>query len=289
MTEKLRDNFCVLIVSHGRAGRVTTLNTLKKCGYTGQWYIVVDDLDEQQEEYKRIYGAEHVVVFDKHKYAEKTDSVDNFHDLRSVVYARNAVWGIARKLGFRYFLMLDDDYSSFEWRYLKDNNTKLGVKSLANADAAFEMVLQFLDSGLDCVALAQGGDFIGGAKNADVVRKKLDRKIMNTFFCDIEKEFHFLGIFNDDVNTYIDHGVRGKLFLTIWDLSIHQEQTQSNKGGLTDIYLNYGTFVKSFYSVIVQPSVAHIAMMQCAHSRIHHVIKWNNCAPKLISDRWKKK
>ena len=32
--------------------------------------------------------------------------------------------------------------------------------------------------------------------------------------------------------------------------SLLQKETQSNSGGLTDIYLELGTYVKSFYSVI---------------------------------------
>lgn len=285
----LRKDFCVFILSHGRADNVATLKILQRFNYSGPWFIVIDDLDEQQVEYKRIFGDEHVIVFDKRKAALITDAVDNFHDLRSVVYARNELWNIARRLGFRYYLMLDDDYKTLDWRFLKNHGKTLGEQAVQNLDLAFEAILEFLDSGPDYVALAQGGDFLGGATNEKVVQRKLPRKIMNTFFCDTQKEFRFLGIFNDDVNAYVDGGMRGKVFFTLIDLAITQAPTQQNDGGLTDIYLDYGTYVKSFYSIIIQPSAIKINMMGDKFRRVHHMVKWNNCVPKILSDRWKKK
>ncbi len=47
----MRNDFAVLILSHGRADRVYTIPTLRKGGYTGKIYIVVDNEDEQQDEY----------------------------------------------------------------------------------------------------------------------------------------------------------------------------------------------------------------------------------------------
>ena len=46
----MRDDFAVFILSHGRAKEQITLNSLLNAGYTGKWYIIVDDLDEQKDE-----------------------------------------------------------------------------------------------------------------------------------------------------------------------------------------------------------------------------------------------
>lgn len=43
---------------------------------------------------------------------------------------------------------------------------------------------------------------------------------------------------------------KGDLFFTYVPCSLNQKQTQSNKGGMSDLYLDSGTYVKSFYSVI---------------------------------------
>jgi hypothetical protein len=62
------------------------------------------------------------------------------------------------------------------------------------------------------------------------------------------------------------------------------------KKGLTDIYLDLGTYVKSFYSVICCPSCVTVSMMGGTKKtmRLHHNVSWNNCTPKIISDKYKK-
>ena len=72
------------------------------------------------------------------------------------------------------------------------------------------------------------------------------------------------------------------------EFSGQQMPTQQNGGGLTDIYLDLGTYVKSFYSVIYAPSCVKIKMMGVAERRFHHSIKWNNAVPKIINQKFKK-
>ena len=42
----MRDDFCVFVLTHGRADNVITARTLKRHGYTGKTFFVVDDQDE---------------------------------------------------------------------------------------------------------------------------------------------------------------------------------------------------------------------------------------------------
>ena len=58
-------------------------------------------------------------MFDKLEISKEFDTYDNFSDRRTIVYARNACFKIAKKLGYRYFLQCDDDYESFEYRFEK--------------------------------------------------------------------------------------------------------------------------------------------------------------------------
>lgn len=282
----LRDNFCVFILTHGRSDRVYTYKTIRKEGYTGPVFFVVDNEDEQANEYIRRYGDDSVIIFDKAARAEKTDVADTVKDHRSVIYARNECFDIAKRLGYRYFLELDDDYTDFQYRY--EGNGKLLIKSANNLDDIFEAMLCFLDvSGALTVAFAQGGDMIGGI-NAGNFRKGLLRKAMNTFFCDTEKPFEFVGRINEDVNTYVLLGSQGKLMFTYTPFMITQKQTQSNAGGWTEVYLERGTYVKSFYSVIINPSAVKIAEMGDKHKRVHHSVNWDKCVPQILSERWKK-
>ena len=110
---------------------------------------------------------------------------------------------------------------------------------------------------------------------------------MNSFFCSTDRPFKFVGRINEDVNTYVQNGTIGDLFFTIPILSLTQKITQSNKGGL-EIYLDKGTYIKSFYSVMFTPSAVKIALMGDKHIRLHHRVTWNNAVPKIIDEQYKK-
>ena len=281
----MRDDFAVFILSHGRADKIKTLHSLEKGNYTGKTFIVIDNEDETAEEYYKLYG-ERVIMFDKLEIAKRFDTGDNFNERRTIVYARNACFDLAEKLGLKYFLELDDDYKSFQFRHIKGN--KLMVTECRQLDRLFKRMIDFLEeSKALTVAFAQGGDFIGGA-NSGTFKKKLLRKAMNTFFCKTENRFNFLGRINEDVNTYTSLGSKGKLLLTVTDVCITQVQTQKNGGGMTDVYLDSGTYLKSFYSVMYSPSCVKIGVMGDSSLRIHHHVYWNNCTPKILNERWKK-
>lgn len=282
---KFRDDFAVFILSHGRAENIITIPTLRRCGYTGKIYIIIDNLDGQIDIYKKKYG-DNVIVFNKEEESKKSDTFDNEKDLRIVLYARNICHKIASDLGLTYFLELDDDYTTFQFRYAEDD--KLKATNCKHLDSVFNSFIDFLDiSGALTVAMAQGGDYLGGV-NSTVFKKELTRKAMNSFFCRTDRPFRFSGKINEDVNAYITLGSQGKLFFTVGKIELEQETTQKNEHGLTDVYLKYGTYVKSFYSVMCMPSAAKISLMGATDKRIHHAICWENCTPKIISSKYKK-
>lgn len=282
----MNDNFAVFILSHGRPNNVITLNTLKKCGYTGKWYIVIDNEDSTADEYYKNFGEEHVIMFDKLQIAQTFDTADTFNDRKTIVYARNACFDIANKLGIKYFLELDDDYTGFMHRYIEGQ--QLRSKITTRLDDIFTMMIDFLNStGALTVAFVQGGDLIGGLDNNNF-HKKILRKAMNSFFCDVDKPFKFLGRVNEDVNTYTLLGQQGKLIMSISEFMLNQKQTQSNAGGMTSTYLDNGTYVKSFYSVMYSPSCVKVAAMGDKHMRMHHQVKWECCTPKILSQKYKK-
>lgn len=280
------DDFAVFILTHGRPDNVITYASLQKHGYTGRVYLIVDNEDKAIDEYLRIYGDK-VIVFDKLAAAETTDAGDNFDNRRSVLYARNASFEIAQSLGLRYFLQLDDDYKQFVWKFTSDLVYK--EKPVKSLDRLFaEMIRYYQRIPAATIALAQNGDFIGGGKGSGGAKVATKRKAMNTFFCSTERPFEFMGRLNDDVNTYVAHGNRGKLLLTVFNAAIIQMQTQQNTGGLTAAYLDYGTYVKSFYTVMYCPSCVKVSEMGDKHRRIHHKIRWNNAVPCIVGEQWRK-
>lgn len=278
--------FGVFILSHGRADNVKTFNTLKKQGYTGKIYIILDNEDETRNRYEELFGRDNVIVFDKKKYFDLSDTADN-SGIRSIVLpARNACHDIAKNIGLTHFLELDDDYVSFQYRYPEDN--KLKIIEYKNLDKAFESTLDFLDlSGAITVAFAQGGDFIGGVESGNF-KKGLLRKAMNSFFCRTDKPFKFYGRINEDTSMYVVLGNRGEKIFTITCAMVEQTRTQKSAGGLTDAYLDMGTYRKSFYSVMYAPSSVKVSAMGDSHKRIHHFVNWNACAPMILSQKYKK-
>lgn len=278
--------FAVFVLTHGRPDNVLTVESFRAAGYTGRIYLVIDDEDECGDEYRALYG-DSVIVFSKDAVEETFDVADTQRDRRAVVYARNAVAGIARDLGLDYFLQLDDDYTSFRFRRFVVS-TAPTIKILPGGmDGIVEAMLTFLDeSGAATVAFSQGGDHLSGVYRE--LRLGLLRKAMNSFFVRTDRPVEFLGRINEDVNTYVVRGGRGDLFFTVMGVQLEQLRTQANPGGMTDIYLDGGTYVKSFYTVMMAPSCVRVTLLKSVHRRFHHEIRWDKAVPKILSPRHRK-
>ena len=276
-------DYAVIIPTHGRYDRVFTIDSLRKSGYTGDIYLLCDDEDKQLEQYKEKYGDK-VIVFSKDEYIGKFDKMDNFGNKACVVYARNAMWDAARSVGLTHFAVLDDDYTSIKCRITPDGGYH--GKLMKNTDGVFAAYINFLKtSGVDTVCFAQGGDYIGGKDNNKVNNGfKVSRKMMNLYFFSADKPIEFKGTINEDLTSSVTEGQRGKIILTSLMNSLVQKETQSNAGGLTEIYLELGTYVKSFYSVMAAPSCVKVALMGDKQMRLHHAVTWKNAVPKIIRE-----
>ena len=282
----MRNDFAVFILTHGRADNVVTLKSLLRGGYTGRWYMVIDNEDSDAEKYRENFGKDHVIMFNKQEAYDRADTMDNFNNHRAIIYARNESFRIAKDLGLTYFLMMDDDYKEIDFRYA--DGKKLAAKLVRNLDRIFEDMLKFLDaSGAATVAFAQGGDFVGGLDGGNF-KKRILRKAMNSLFCRIDRPIDFRGTMNEDVTTYTTFGSRGRLFFTLCDICVIQLPTQSLDGGMTEAYLETGTYVKTFYSVMAMPSCIKVSMMYSKHRRIHHRIDWECCVPKILNEKYRK-
>jgi len=284
--EKHKD-FCVFILTHGRPDKVRTFKTLRDNGYDGPLFLIIDNEDKKSEEYYEKFGRENVIMFDKLAVSETVDEMDNFSDRRAIVYARNACFDIAEQLGLKYFLQLDDDYTSFKYRM---NDKYEHPKSCPNIrrtlGKAIYTTLEFYKSiPAASIAFSQGGDWFGGGKNFG---REPKRKCMNTFFCSTERRFKFIGRINEDVNTYTWFQSQGNLFFTIPLIQVDQVQTQASSGGMTDLYLNQGTYIKSFYTIICSPNCVTIEMMGRTNRRIHHKVNWTTAVPCVIGQEHKK-
>lgn len=277
--------FAIFILSHGRPDNIRTLDMLNRCGWTGKTYIVIDDEDKRADEYFARYG-DMVLQFNKKEVADRIDDADTSGDRRAIIYARHASQTMAKELGYDYLLQLDDDYPDLRYRFVK--NGVLTSFRVKNFDALAEATLQFLDdTGALTVAYGQGGDMIGGI-NSPNYKAGLQRKAMNSFFIRTDRYCDFKGKINDDVNLYTVYGAQGELIFTSFHVNVLQLATQSNQGGMTELYLEEGTYTKSFYSVMMAPSCVKIYPMGTANRRLHHKVDWRYAVPKIINQKYRK-
>lgn len=280
------DNFAVFILTHGRPNKIVTYDTLRRQGYTGPVYIIIDNEDKTADEYRKRFGDQ-VIMFDKAAIAKTFDVGDNFLNHRGVVYARNASFEIAKGLGLDTFLVLDDDYTAFVYKF--DKNMISGEWRVKSLDDLFGIALEYYQSiPVATLALCQNGDNLGGKKSSNLKKAWIKRKAMNTFFCSTNRPFQFVGRINEDTNTYVTHGNKGLLFFTFFNASIIQNTTQQKAGGLTEFYLDIGTYVKTFYTVMYTPSCVKVRVMGDTFKRLHHSITWDHAVPCIVSEDLRK-
>ena len=281
------DKFCVIVLCHKRPFDTTTPITLRNCNYTGDIILLLDDEDDTIDLYRQNFPDTVIDTYSKDELMKVTDAMDITGDKRCAVYARNACFDIAEKHGYYYFCQLDDDCTTFPYRYME--NGKLYRNNHSDLDAVFKAHLEFMEcnENIDAVAFALPGDFVGGC-SSNLNKRLFLNKCMCSWICFTNRRIHYSGTMNDDVNTYSMGGMRGKLYYTFNFLMFDAPATQAVKGGMTEIYLGRGTYMKTFYTILCCPSFVKVDMFGDRHYRIHHKFDWKHAVPKLISGRYKK-
>lgn len=284
---KPNNRFAVIILTHKRPKKQITLRTLRNSGYTGKVFLLCDTRDPTLKEYQEEYG-DMVLTFDKKKYLDKFDLMTNEVRYDAVVFARNAVYDVAKEIGLGYVVVMDDDYSSFS--YTIDRAGTYCPKKVDDMDRLIKAHLRFLkNAGLATLAFAQGGDFTGG-QNGGFNRAGLRpiRKAMNAFFLRVDNPVQFNGAINEDSTMGVQEAAKGNVVLTNCLVRLEQTTTQQAAGGLTDIYKHAGTYQKSFYTLLASPSSTTVTW-QRAVGRVHHLIRGDNAYPRILSPDLKKK
>lgn len=277
-----RNDFAVFILTHGRADKQITLQTLYTIGYSGKIYLVVDDEDSQLEEYREKYG-ELVVVFSKREAEKEFDTMTNRKEYRSVVFARNAAFGIAKQLGIKWFMTCDDDISNLSYRVPKENKLK-GI-NVRDADRLFMDMVEFAEgNGISVFGFSQAGAYVGGL-NSKKYRDGCQRNISQMMMYNAEDRVTIRGLFNEDLHLSIDSGLNGQIALATMLVCITSPERMTNKGGLHDLYKENNTYVRDFYSKMAHPSVVNFVEKDNEwHIRINH----SAFAPMIVSSRYRK-
>lgn len=277
----MRNDFAVFILSHGRAESITTINELLRSGYTGKWFVIIDNLDSDYEKYLNTY-KDHVIVFDKEKVAENVDTVTAHKELKSPVYARNACYDIASDLRLKYFAEFDDDLSSFYIRYEEDG--KLKAKKILEIDYVFDALIEFQEaSGAYSVGIDSANGLVGGLNGK--FKEGIPRGLYQSFILRTDKRIEFKGILNEDDIALNLCNMVGKLTFQVVALNQSSPMRSTNEGGNHELYKDNSEYIRALYSVITCPSSMKI-FPRNGHITLKRTV--NLAFPKIINERWKK-
>ena len=270
-------DFVIFIITHERANEQKTLKALLERNYKGKIYLVVDNLDKQMMDYVEKYKGQ-VIVFDKEQMHKITNTMDNFHNLSSAVYARNFVQEYAKKYNIEYYAIFDDDIEYFCYRY--NNFGFLSRKELTDINKIFDIYINFLKTtNIAGIGFGNEGGYFGGTEGK--FSKQYGRTINQAMIINGNKNIKFLGTQNEDYNIILRYFY--ELFIEIYGVSILTPKRGTNKGG-NDYNLS-GMYVSNFYSVMLAPSYNKIRIKK---GNIILIKKLGNGIPQIISEVYKK-
>lgn len=281
----MRNDFAIFITTHGRANKQTTLNTFKSLGYTGRWYLMIDDTDTQYDEYVANYGLEHIVVFNKQHFIDRTDCCQSVPQTKAVVFARNAVECVAPILGHQYYMIVDDDVTNLRLRYPEEGSLK-SAKLTNCIDQILESVVQYIeDTGVACVTFGFTNTYRGGVASVENFTSR-NRMCAELFIRNGNIPVKWRANFVEDLITSIDLGIRGDVCFQFIPIQLELCMSEGTvQGGMSAAYNETGRF--KFYSMpaMIYPNCVSVAF---------DGVKWKTrtraeyAVPKIISSRFRK-
>ena len=278
----MKNKFAVFILTHGRPHNQVTLETLRRLGYTGKVYLVVDNQDETLTEYANIY--EDVICFNKEIFINDTETGLSLPEPKFAVFARNAIEDIALYDGYDAFMMLDDDITNIRVRFPDGNRLKsYSLKSCFNEviDLCVEYVI---NQQIACMGLGFCNLYIGGIENFEKENPR-QRLCAEAFIRNTKYTVKWRLNMVEDLITSIDGAVNNQVWFQFLPLQVDIRMSEGVvDGGNSDVYRKLGKFKVNFMPIIAYPS-----------SNIMRYGKdWavtttpDTCVPKIISSSYRK-
>lgn len=273
----------IYIISKGRP-QCKTAKTLEKMKYPGPWFIVCGNNDETLQQYRDAWGESRILVFDWFEEVKKSDLLDNFGTETmgsGAVPVRNATRKISEDRGELRHWQFDDDYTGFfrvDTDLKKNHQIKDGLE--------FEEELNKLAEYAYSAKLANIG-FCLGHEAIPSGARGISRRVFNAHNMPSTPDLFvtWRGRMNDDLINAIEVYHKGKVELAVKYLSLVLKQTQSEKGGNTEIYEESGTVRKTAYAVLIEPNATKLLIK---YGRYHHSVDWKLIMPKVISENFAK-
>lgn len=283
----MRDDFAVFITTHGRPNQQKSLDWLLSHGYTGKWFLVVDDLDDTRGSYVEKY-RDHVLIFDKMKYWQELDTFNNRQHLAAVLYARQAVEDFARDMGLSAFCVMDDDISRFAARVPLQTG-KLVRNLNVSADKFMSAYVDFV-LGANIASLCPGTQNMYMANSCKLL-EDLPGKGSNAFFRNVAIPVQWMSAMNEDLITCIDYNKRGVLMCSALLICCESSNAGTGKtsGGMHELYKVMSSYERTFYAVMVDPARTFLKLSQTkSETKFGIARKWSAGDPCIIGERWRK-
>lgn len=281
----MRKDFAIFILTHGRPNNQDTLYALRKAGYTGEIYLVLDDLDTTQEEYRKLY--DNILVFDKMKYVNSTELGVSKPHINFAVFARNAIEDFAQCMGLSYFAMVDDDLVKFRYRY--EENDKLKSLDVKNMDDVLESYIDFMEIGhIPIITLASQFRFIGGVKNIAPINSPKWR-LGFTFYIRSTKEYiKWTSNICEDRITCILYNREGFVWLQLPFVQLDTKEMHGvNDGGNSDTYREITDFYRIFFTEVFVPDCNYAMYWKRNNWWVNKIPDYNTVCPMIISDKYR--
>ena len=281
----MNNKFAVFILTHGRPHNQLTVKSLQDVGYTGEWYLVLDDQDLTYREYLDEWGEDRIIVFNKARFIQSTDTGLHTPVPKFAVFARNAIEYIAKELGYQTFMMLDDDITKFRIR-LPEGNSLKSYQINGQFDAIIENSVDYvLNCDIACMGLGFCNLYIGGVGNFNKENPR-QRLCAEAFIRNTAHPISWRLNMVEDMITSIDAAMRGDVWFQFLPIQCEIKMSEGTvEGGNSDVYRQLGMYKISFMPVIAYPSSNAVKL---GKKTWISTTTPDKCIPKIISSRYRK-
>lgn len=279
-------DFAIFILTHGRPDNQYTIHALDKAGYTGRYYLVLDDTDETIQDYIDLYGADKIWIFDKNHYINTSEVGTNNPLYKCILYAKNAVEDIAEHMGLKSFVIADDDIIRFRHRFIEDD--KLKSVEACNLDAILEAYNEYLfDTDMTTLGFGNTYVYLGGLKNFDVQTLSSKRIVYNFILRNTAHKVVWSSEMNEDSITPILQSLSGQIWFQLYYVQFDMKACRAGAdGGMSDTYKQMGLFKQYAHFLLYTPS--SVKLIDRFGSYTHSFSK-NATFQKIISDDFKRR
>lgn len=272
----------IYIISKGRP-HCRTAETLTKMEYPGEWFIVCGNNDETIPQYQERWGKDRVLIFDWYQEVQHSDLLDNFGVEKmssGAVPVRNATQRISTQRGELRHWQFDDDYNGF-YSIIREAGQP---KHLRLSGEKFQQQLRWIAQFGHNARLSNAGFAVGAETRPETVFKTA-RRVFNAHNMPSDPELftRWRGRMNDDLINAIETLRMGKREMSFKFMHMIMQETQSENGGNTDIYVAHGTVRKTAYAVLIDPRNVRLIIK---YGRYHHKVNWKGLCPRIIPARF---